>query len=53
MDAVLEIQPLMNFEIWLNDLPDNNFDLTLATVSEELSSYKNVTLRTAGRSFLE
>ena len=51
IEAVREIQPLMVFQIYLNDLPENHHSLAIQAVSKGLEQFSDVYIMVAGKDF--
>lgn len=51
IDRVKEINPSMQIQVYLNDLPENRFDLAFQSVQAGLKDYENVFIMAAGKDF--
>ncbi len=51
IDRVRSISPKLQIQVYLNDLPENRFDLAFQSVSEGLKDYENVYIMAAGKDF--
>lgn len=51
VQRIREINPFKKIFIYLNDLPTNNFDVTLENIKRGLENFNNITFLTVAKSF--